>query len=103
MQCEEGAWYSLGAMLNIRRAVLACALSLSCALAPGQASPQELQSRGIARLDAVIEQGRRDGPQIPMLSEYDAVAKDLEQSYHGFVAASNFKQGEKAVFIRQER
>ena len=90
-------YYSPGKILNIMRAVLLSALSLSCALSTGQNNSQTLQAQGIARLQAVVEKERQSGVQTSVLAELDAAAKELEQSYKGFAAASNYKQAELSL------
>lgn len=72
-------------------------MSLLCVSAAGQSSPEALQARGIVRLEALIEQVRRNGVQASATTELDAAAKDLDQSYQQFSAASNFKQAELSL------
>jgi CHAT domain-containing protein len=96
MQLRSGR-YLKRTIANVRSGVLTIAAVLSHTSAEGQGNPQALQSRGIATLENVIEQVRRNGVQASVLSEYDAAARDLELSYRGFTATSNFAQAELSL------
>jgi CHAT domain-containing protein len=82
---------------KVRYGFLAIAVALSYVSAEGQSNPQALQSRGIATLENVIEQVRRNGAQASVLSQYDAAARDLELSYRAFAATSSFVQEELSL------
>lgn len=96
MQFRSGRYFKR-TIANVRNGVLTFAVALSCMSAEGQGNPEALQSRGIATLDNVIEKVRRNGMQASLLSEYDAAARDLELSYRGFAATSNFAQAELSL------
>src|ERR1700747_2583342 len=94
---RRSVWNAERAMARGRHGLLMIAVALSCVSAAGQGSPQALQSRGIATLENMVEQERRNGPQASLLSQCDAAARDLELSYRGFAAASNFVQAELSL------
>ena len=60
---------------------LALAMVFPSLLTAGQSSPEGLQDKGIARLDQIRDQIRRDGIQQSLLSEFDAAASELALSY----------------------
>ena len=80
-------------MTNLQpRFLVLAALALPSVLGAFQNRFEVLQAQGIARLDQVHDQFRREGMSAPLLNQLDTAASELALSYQGFAAASNFPQ-----------